>query len=186
MKKIILGALIVFTCVLTSSTYAQQQKGDVEAQLAGFYFTTIGTDFTLASGSIQTKLGYYFTDNFEFGVGPTLTITTVTTPTYTVNPTTGAVTVKNETKTEADGGMTAFFVFSFLTNTKTVPYFGAQYYKTSFKNTDDKGNLGVNAGVKFFFTRRAAFDFGGNYLFSLNKDSEGGLLLFAFGLSVLF
>jgi hypothetical protein len=74
---------------------------------------------------------------------------------------------------------------SFLTGSKTGPYVGGQYYKQSFRNQDDKGSVGLSAGVKFFFTRKAAFDIGGTYLFSLNPDDKGGLIFFAFGLSVL-
>jgi hypothetical protein len=39
--------------------------------------------------------------------------------------------------------------------------------------------------MKVFFTRKAAFDINANYLFSLADNAEGGILMFAFGLSFL-
>jgi hypothetical protein len=183
MKKITFGVLILTISVLTSSANAQQQQGDFEAQLAGYYVTVVGTDLSFGMGSIQTKLGYYFTDWFEFGLGPTWTITTTSTFDHS-DPNTGQPVYKS--LTEGDFGTTAFMQFSFLTSSRTVPYFGGQYYKQSFRNDEDNGAVGLSAGIKFFFTKKAAFDVGGNYLFSLNKDTEGGLLLFAFGLSFLF
>jgi hypothetical protein len=55
---------------------------------------------------------------------------------------------------------------------------------SEFEN--DKGSMGVNAGVKYFFAKKTAFDLSGNYLFSLNGADEGATLLFAVGLSFLF
>lgn len=174
---------LLLVLLLVQGAVAQQQRGDFEAQLTGFYFTTVGSDLSLSMGTIQGKLGYFFTDHFELGFGPTFTVSTISTP--VINYQTGTFTT--ESKTETDFGTTVFFVYSFLTKkARTVPYFGAQYYKQSFKNTDDKGSVGVNAGIKYYFTRRAAFDLAGNYLFSLNKDESGGILLFSFGLSYLF
>lgn len=174
---------LLLTMLLATAAVAQQQRGDFEAQLTGFYFTSVGNDLGVSFGTIQGKLGYFFTDHFEFGVGPTFTVLTSSSQVF--NPQTFVTT--SESKTETDFGTTVFFVYSFLTKkAKAVPYFGAQYYKQSFKNTDDKGNVGVNAGIKFFFTRKAAFDVAGNYLFSLNEHEEGGLLYFSLGLSYLF
>ena len=68
---------------------------------------------------------------------------------------------------------------------KAVPYVGAQYFKQDFSNTDDKGSVGINAGVKYFFSKKAAFDVSGNYLFTLNSEEKGGMLYFAVGLSFL-
>ncbi len=152
---------------------AQQQRGDVELQFQGYYFTTVGTDVTLGSGNLAAKIGPYITDNLQIGIGPTLSITTFS-----------ASTGESETKTTF--GSTAFLVYSFLMrNAKAVPYLGAQYFKSDFSDSDDKGSVGVNAGLKYFFTKKAAFDISGNYLFTLNTEQQGGVLLFAFGLSFL-
>jgi hypothetical protein len=72
-----------------------------------------------------------------------------------------------------------------MRNAKAVPYLGAQYFKNDFSDSEDKGSIGINAGLKYFFAKKTALDIGGNYLFTLNKDQEGGLLLFAVGLSFL-
>ncbi|MBK7256448.1 MAG: hypothetical protein IPI01_01195 [Ignavibacteriae bacterium] len=79
-----------------------------------------------------------------------------------------------------------FIVASFLTRgAKAVPYVGAQYFKQDFSDSDDKGSVGVNAGVKFYFSKKTAFDVSGNYLFTLNEGQDGGMLYFAVGLSFL-
>ena len=177
-----LFALLMLCYVQTG--FSQQQRGDVEAQLTGYYFTTVGTEFSSSSGSINAKLGYYFSDHLEIGFGPTFTVSS-----STVLKQTGTFTYEKETETTTDVGTSAFATYSFLAGgAKTVPYFGAQYFKQSFKRpiSEDRGTAGIYAGVKFFFTKKTAFDFGGNYLFSLNQDAEGGLLLFAAGLSFLF
>jgi hypothetical protein len=97
----------------------------------------------------------------------------------------------SETTTQFGGS--AFLTYSFLARgAKSVPYFGAQYCIQDLIQEDipdeytDKGSLGFNAGLKYFFTRKAAVDFSGNYLFSLNEDAEGGILYFSVGLSFLF
>jgi len=168
MKKNIL--LVAFTLIfIISSAYGQQESGDMEFQLAGTYMTTVGTDFTISTGFIQAKVGKYFTDNLELGIAPNVSITTV----------------EGETETTVGGG--AFFVYSFLSgDAKSVPYFGAQYYKSDLSESDDIGSAGVSGGLKYYVTEKAAFDFGGNYLFDLNEGSEGGILLFTAGISFLF
>ncbi|MFQ5825536.1 MAG: hypothetical protein ACE5JB_15970 [bacterium] len=173
MKKIIL--FVILTIILSSTAaFAQQEKGDTEIQIAGTYFTTVGSEFTFSSGFIQAKLGKYITDNLELGIAPNISITTVDLG-------------FGESDTNVTFGGGAFFVYSFLAgDAKTVPYFGGQYYKSDFSNEDDNGSVGVTGGAKFFVTEKAAFDFSGNYLFDLNEDTEGGLLLFAAGISFLF
>lgn len=174
--------LALCLAVLAVPALSQQQKGDVELQFQGYYFTTVGTEFTFGSGTLSGKIGPYITDNLQVGIGPTLTITTSTD--YSMDPITFAV--KSESKTTTTFGSTAFFVYSFLTrNAKLVPYIGAQYFKQDFSDSDDKGSVGVNLGAKYYFAKKAAFDVSGNYLFTLNKDEEGGMLYFAVGLSFL-
>jgi len=179
--------LVLCLALVAVPALSQQQKGDVELQFQGYYFTTIGSDLQFGSGTISGKIGPYITDNLQIGIGPTLTITTMTTTEYV--PGTAPYytpTTKEETKTTTTFGSTAFFVYSFLTrNAKLVPYFGAQYFKQDFSDSEDKGSVGVNLGVKYYFAKKAAFDLSGNYLFTLNKDQEGGMLFFAVGLSFL-
>jgi len=123
-------------------------------------------------GNISAKIGPYITDNLQIGIGPTLTITTT------------SFNGKSDTKTTF--GSTAFFVYSFLMrNAKAVPYIGAAYFKNDFSDSNDKGSVGINAGLKYYFSKKVALDVSGNYLFTLNSEQEGGTLLFAVGLSFL-
>jgi hypothetical protein len=181
MKSLCL-CLVLCAVVLSVPAVAQQQKGDVELQFQGYYFRTIGTDFEFGSGNLAGKIGPYITDWLQIGIGPTLSITTTTSS--TVNPTTFEIDKTSETTTTF--GSTAFIVASILTRgAKAVPYFGAQYFKQDFSDDKDKGSVGFNAGVKFYFSKKAAFDVSGNYLFTLNTDEQGGMLYFAVGLSFL-
>lgn len=168
--------------LLASAAAAQQQSGDLELQLQGSFFTTVGSDVTNSVGTIAGKFGPFVTANIQLGVGPTVTIATSTTS--AVNPGTGGTT--SSTTTRVTVGTTVFAVYSFLLkDARTVPYVGLSYYKRDFSNTADRGWVGGNGGAKFFFTRKAAVDVSANYLTSLNADTKGGLLLFAFGLSFL-
>lgn len=173
-------SVLVLAFLLVASTgLGQQQQGDVELGLQGSYYRTVGTDAEVQFGMIQGKLGWYVISTLEIGVGPSLNI-------MTMNTGTGS-----ETSTQFGGS--AFLVYSFLARgAKAVPYFGAQYYIQDLIQEDvpegytDSGSLGFNAGLKYFFTRKAALDFSGNYMFSLNENAEGGILYFAIGLSYLF
>jgi hypothetical protein len=170
---------LIFALVLiAASGFGQQQRGDVELQFQGSYFRTVGTDFTFGSGNISGKIGPYITDGLQIGIGPTLSITT----TSSFNQTT----LKEESNTTTTFGSTAFVVYSILLRgAKAVPYIGAQYFKSDFSNGDDKGSVGINVGMKYYFAKKTAFDVSGNYLFTLNDNSQGGIILFAVGLSFL-
>ena len=177
-SKLVLLLMLGLAC----SALAQQQKGDVELQFQGSFFTTVGGDVTNSVGTILGKIGPFITDNIQVGIGPSLTIATTTTT--TVDPGTGRL-IKN-TATKATFGTTAFVVYSFLLrNSRAVPYVGASYYKRDFSDAHDRGWIGGNGGAKYFFTKRTAADFSANYLFSLNPETKGGMILFAVGLSFL-
>ena len=176
-------AVVLVLMLVAAFGYAQQQRGDVELQFQALYFTTVGTDFQIGQGTISAKIGPYITDNLQIGIGPTLSITTTTD--YTVGPA-PTYALKKDTKTTTTFGSTAFFVYSFLMrNAKAVPYLGAQYFKQDFSNSDDKGSVGISGGLKYFFAKKTALDISGNYLFTLNKEQQGGILMFAVGLSFL-
>jgi hypothetical protein len=181
MKSLIM-CVVLCLAVIAMPAYSQQQRGDVELQFQGYYFTTVGQEFSFGSGNLAAKIGPYLTDNLQVGIGPTLSITTITTATF--NPTT--LSIDKESNTTTTFGSTLFFVYSFLSrNGKLVPYFGANYFKQDFSDSEDKGSVGVNLGAKYYFAKKAAFDVSGNYLFTLNKDQEGGMLYFAVGISFL-
>jgi hypothetical protein len=178
--------ILSFILILSTVTaLGQQQKGDLELQFLGSYYRTVGiSGFSSGSGNISAKIGPYLTDNIQIGLGPNLTIShsSYTTFNYT--------TMKEEEVTETNTmfGSYAFIVYSFLTRgAKLVPYLGAQYFKQDFNKpfSEEPGSLGFSAGAKYFFAKKAAFDLQGSYMFDMNKDAEGGFLLFAFGLSFL-
>ncbi len=174
---------IVVLLVLLSTfiAVAQQQKGDMELQLLGMYMTTTGTEYKFSMGQISGSLGYYFTNNIQLGFAPTLTITTTPSVEFIATP----PFYRNVSNTETTFGGSAFFVYSFLTgNVKAVPYAGARYYKQDF--SVGESSAGINAGVKFYISKKTAFDVNGNYLFQLTEGSEGGILLFGAGFSFLF
>ena len=187
MKLFILSVTILL--LTTGTVLSQQQAGDMELQFFGSYYRTVGNDFTFASGTIGGKIGPYLTDNIQVGLGPTFSISTSSRQTFTVDPVTFQVITKTESQTTTTFGTSAFFIYSFLTRGgKLVPYFGAQYFKRDFNKpfSEDRGSAGINGGVKYFFTKKTALDFSGNYLWDLNPDAKGALILFAFGLSFLF
>ncbi len=158
---------------------AQQEQWDVELQLQGSFYTTVGADVTNSVGTIAGKAGPFITKNIQVGVGPTLTIETGATS----SPQGGT---SSEVTTTVTFGTTVFAVYSLLLkDARTVPYFGASYYKRDFSNGADHGWLGGNAGVKFFFARKSAVDVSVNYLTGLDEEKQGGLLIFAVGLSFL-
>lgn len=167
---------------LAIPAYGQQEKGDIELQLQGTYSATVGTDVSVSTGTVIGKFAPYITTNLQIGIGPTLTITT-STSTLAQSGTGNTIT---ESSTKATVGTTAFVVYSLLLkDARTVPYLGASYYKRDFSNGKDRGWVGANGGAKFFFARKTAADISANYLFSLNPETKGGLLLFAVGLSFL-
>ncbi|MBK7256447.1 MAG: hypothetical protein IPI01_01190 [Ignavibacteriae bacterium] len=78
MKSLFL-CLMLCAVVFSVPAVAQQQKGDVELQFQGYYFRTVGSDLEFGSGNLAGKIGPYLTDWLQVGVGPTLSITTMTT-----------------------------------------------------------------------------------------------------------
>jgi len=167
MKKLIL--LIVLISLSSTLLFAQQQKGDSEIQISGFA-TVIDGD---AMGSVFLKFGKYFTDNFQFGITPSVDIDTFGRSTNTTF------------------GAGAFLTYSFLaSDAKTVPYFGASYRKTDLENWDfEYGSVGGQLGLKYFVTDRTAFDIAGNYLVSIPAEDfidSQGLVFVSFGFSYLF
>ena len=180
--KRIPGLMVVFIVAFSAVAHAQQQRGDIELQLAGSYFTTFATDVSVNVGTVSGKFAPFITDNIQIGIGPTLTIETTTTS--TVTPTTGR-TVTNS-KTNVTFGSTAFVTYSFLMkDARVVPYLGASFYKRDFGNRDERGWVGVNGGMRYYFTRRTSVDVSANYLKTITPGETGSMLLFAFGLSFL-
>jgi hypothetical protein len=192
MKKSILACLAIVLLVTIRTASAQQRAGDFELQFYGMYFQTVGTEDPFGSGTIGGKIGPYITDHIQIGMGPSLTITTMTQTNYSYDPVTYKVTTTKESNTKTTFGTSIFMLYSFLTSGgKLAPYFGAQWFKSDFNKpiSEDNGSAGVNVGAKYFFARKTALDFSVNYGWDLNPVDEGGTrggtLMFAFGLSFL-
>ncbi|TVR58805.1 MAG: hypothetical protein EA422_15660 [Gemmatimonadales bacterium] len=159
--------LLVPLVLMPGSAAAQQQAGDIELQFTGTYFTTVGTDFSFASGIIQGKGSYFFTDRVELGAFPSL-----------------AISSSDSGVTDYSFGLGVFGSYSFLMeDATTVPYVGFQWWKQDLDADVDW--VGVNAGFKFFFSPQVALDLGANYLTD-TSDSSQGLFLVQTGLSFLF
>lgn len=170
---VILSAALVLAIGCPQSAIAQQEAGDNEVQLSGS-ITTFSVDLlgeTVRSTAVITnaKLGKYITKSVE--VGGTLGLNAQ---------------FQSEQDAQYGGRAGGFINYSVLSGDATsVPYIGGQYSKsleTSFD--DDKGNAGINGGIKFYFNRYTAFDVGGNYLFPL-EEAGSGIWLFNFGISFI-
>ena len=182
MRATTFSAVFLLLVSVSGVSPAQQQKGDVELQLQGSYFTTFATDVSVNVGTIAGKFAPFITDNIQIGIGPTLTITTTTLT--TVAPITGRT--ESRSSTTVTFGSTAFITYSFLMkDTRVVPYVGASYYKVDFSRASERGWLGANAGMRYFFTKRTSLDFSATFLKTLTEQERGSMLLFSFGISFL-
>ena len=173
--KLPLGAALALCLCLhapLTSLEAQQAQGDVELQFSGSLLSTVGQEGrSFTSGMLQTKLGYFISDRVEVGAFPSLLV--------------NRTRVGQQTTTDTRLGMGVFSTYSFLAeDATTVPYVGGQAYRIDLTDDDETGWVGGNAGVKFYFSPRAAFDVGGNVLVGLG-DAGGTLVLFQVGLSFL-
>lgn len=174
--------VLVLSFMITGKASAQQQKGDVELQLQGSYYTTFATDVAINVGTIAGKFAPFLTDNLQIGVGPTLTITT--TKVTTTSPLSGQPETKSDTRVTF--GSTVFATYSFLTKgARTVPYAGVSWYKVDFSKGSQRGWVGVNGGARYFLTRRTSLDLSASFLKTITEGETGSMVLFAFGLSFL-
>lgn len=177
----VLSALILSLTIIGTAA-AQQQKGDVELQLQGSYYTTFATDVTVKVGTVAGKFAPFLTENLQIGIGPTLTITT--TSVTTISPLSGEPDTRSDTRVTF--GSTVFVTYSFLMkDARTVPYVGASWYKVDFSKGSERGWVGVNGGLRYYLTRRTSLDLSASFLKTITEHKTGSMLLFAFGLSFL-
>ena len=193
MRKTTVVCIVLLLLVGTCLAPAQQRRGDFELQFYGMYFRTMGTDLTFANGTIGGKIGPYITDHLQIGIGPSLSISTISGREVTgYDPRTFSPIYSTSSTTTTTFGTSVFLIYSFLTSGgKVVPYFGAQWFKSDFNKpiSEDKGSAGLTAGLKYFFARKTALDFSVNYGWNLNtaenNETLPSTLMFAFGLSFL-
>jgi hypothetical protein len=172
---------LVLLAVMTSAAHAQQEKGDTELQFVASSLLVLGDDTTYF-GNFSIKYGKFISDRIEFGVVPTVSITSFTNLVF--DPVT--MTFSSETDTEVTVGSGVFGTYSFLTEgARNVPYVGFQVYDQDLSVSDDPLGIGLNGGLKIFYTRNVALDVGGSYLFS-SDDTASGMILMQMGLSVIF
>lgn len=168
--------VLAFSLASQTPAFAQQERGDLELQFAGSLLSTVGRDdASITTGLLQAKLGVFVTDRVEVGGFPTLV--------YERRG--GDADWVGDRASDTRFGLGLFASYSFLMeDATTVPYLGVQAYRIDLTDSDETGWLGVNGGLKFFFSRRTAFDAGGNVLLGLG-DEGGALILFQVGLSFL-
>jgi hypothetical protein len=178
MKKICL--IVVCLLCLFSVLQGQVEKGDSELQFMGYLAATSG----LTMGTLQALYGYYITPKLQLGLGPAITITTMTT--YDYDEVTFEITEGSETN--IDLACSFFGTYNFSTVEKMIPYVTAAWYQYTFdvpegSSFTDFSFLSVGGGVKYFLNEYVAMDGsatlgiplgGGNIMFLL----FGGLSIF--------
>lgn len=167
MKK----ALIVFATMvlLSSASFAQQEKGDISLTFGGSYTKT---DF-MGMGTLFAKGGYLVTDNIEVGARPQLML---------------AEGVSSIT-------MGLYGTYNFLTSDgKLVPYAGGELTLNSISGDNfdalSRTDFGLYGGAKYFLNESVNIDAGLNYSFNLSNNygegaDIGGIFLFQFGVGFI-
>ncbi|MBL7835401.1 MAG: hypothetical protein JNK18_15695 [Cyclobacteriaceae bacterium] len=140
MKKLILFAFVLFAC---TSAFAQIEKGDKNISFNALYMGTEG----FGMGTISGKIGYYFTQNIEAGITPSISIT------------------KFGDESETSPSIGFYGTYNWLTqDAKLLPYAGAAINFIKFADETQTG-LGVYGGSKYFVTEAVNIDGGLQLLF---------------------
>lgn len=143
--------------VVTTATYAQQQKGDMQIQAQAAYFNFAGSD----AGTVYFNASKFFTDNVEAGAAPTITFSPAGT---TLN-------------------LAVFGKYSFLTSdAKMVPYVGAGISFFDLGGEFGSTAFTLTGGTRYFITEQVNIDFGANLAFT---EGENTLFVLA-GLGYIF
>jgi len=172
--------------------YAQAKQGDKEVQAAGNVFSVLSSGSSLTNGQFQFGVGYFLTDRLEIAVTPVVSITGTKQTTPTFNSRGQIIGSSSTTNVDADMGVSTNMQYFFgASSSKVKPYVGTTFIVESFKTGDggslaDNTFLGANAGVKNYFTDRAALDLGASFGFRPNAPSDFQLLRFNIGITYLF
>lgn len=167
MKRLI-GFIVLILMFSTSVAFAQQEAGDIELVGSVQYYTLMGTDTDFSSGSIRVKLGLFMTDRLEVGGFPRIQISSF------------------EGDVETTIGIGGFAMYSFLSDSTMVPYFGGQLEVNDIDEMSDTMSAGIGGGAKIYVSEKTFIDLNGNYGFPLWEDAEGGVLTLYAGLGYLF
>ncbi len=183
--------LCLFTVVslcLPSSAAAQAKSGDNEILTFGNVISILSTDFTSTTGQFTFNIGRFVSDHTQIGGGPTISISSTTTPASTTASVVGGrlvtTTIPSSTTVDASVGANGF-LRQYFGSTKVQPYVGAEAF---FQNFEDSESLFLNGivGVKNYFSERAALDFKGAFGFNAKHAAEIQILQFSVGITVLF
>lgn len=153
MRKLI---ILLSFMIVASGAMAQQQKGDIQIQAQGSYFSNEFIDF----GFLYFNASKFVTDNIEIGVSPQFSFSTVTTVTLSV-----------------------FSNYSFLTaDAKAVPYLGAGFSIYDLGSDTSTSGFTLKGGLRYFVTERVNIDFGPSVIFL----SGSNLFVINAGLGYIF
>jgi len=182
--RILLGTGLAL--IASTGLMAQEKPGDLEIGFMGMLASssTSGGGGSTSFGDVSGQFGMYITKNLEVAIGPTVSI--MSTPNTSGSGSTSKTTF----------GSSVSATWSFLAqNAKMVPYAGLALYKHDFSDSNEKLSFGVQGGFKYFFTPKAAFNVGLNYLVASNSYDNGlggtttvttSTILAQVGLSYLF
>jgi hypothetical protein len=168
MAKVSMFRVLMFASLaplaLATSAAAQAEAGDSEIQ-AYANFSMVANNADTANGTISFNYGKFLTDVWQLGGGPTINIAKGD----PVDVTTGV-----------NG-----FVRRYFGAARVQPYVGGEIFLFDVTDADfTYGN--IIAGIKNYFSERAAIDFKGGYGILLKEPGEPGLISFQVGLTVLF
>lgn len=177
MKRLALFLLLLaLVFAVPGVASAQSQKGDKEVGIGGNMFTMISSGSTFSVGQFQFGVGYFMSDRLEVGVTPILMVSG------------GA-----GTGVSADMGLsTKAQYFMGQTASKVKPYVGGSFIIQSFKSQAEGMSVADNiygagtAGVKSYFTERAALDFNASFGLMLAHPGDGQILQLNIGITYLF
>ncbi|MEK6406244.1 MAG: hypothetical protein AABN34_04695 [Acidobacteriota bacterium] len=191
-KKLISGVMfvLVFFCLCSQSSLAQQKKGDKEVQAfaSGFNFQWVGSSrprslegasgsFTSSSSSqgfsLGGSLGYFLTRRNELGGGVSLSVVRFRSCTTSFNN--GQITGES-CGSDSNGslGLIAFYRYNFgKADAKGFPFVGASIGVGNVtRNFTGNVLARPHVGYKYFLKRNVALDFSVGYSVQLNKGDE--------------
>lgn len=179
--RLVSRTALAFSClfVLSSASFAQQEKGDNELALVGNFAFGVGGGSSFKTGLGVFNFGHYVTQRQEIGVG------------VIINVSGEGGFEGEEGSTSFLAGPNAFYRYNFSrAGAKAFPYLGLEG-GGFFGSGDVKvGYVRPNLGFKYFFKRNVAFDMNVGYsrAFASSEGESGGANLVdgRIGISFIF
>lgn len=164
MKKIIL--LVSFTYLflfVQAQEFEGIERGDKELSFNGFLFTTIGTEYSSASGNFFVSYGSYITDKLVIGIAPGVSVSS------------------SDGEITADLSGQVFLNFNFSSTKRSFPFIRLSYYQYSFDfETYEPLDLAYaqgGLGFKSFLTESLSWETTITYGLNLSTPEYGNLML---------